>query len=70
MNAIGAYTLSNNSGILVYEIDYVEDKVLACFVYFDQFDKKIWCDIVSDEDERMGFMFNNLFVPFEEVMRV
>lgn len=70
MNAIGAYTLSNNSGILVYDIDYTEDKVLACFVYFDQFDKKIWCPIVTDDEDRMGFMFNEMFVPFEDVMRV
>lgn len=69
MKAIGGYTLSNNSGIVVYDIDYTEDKVLAAFVYFKDYDEAIWCDITY-EDDRCGFKYNELFIPFDEVMRL
>lgn len=70
MKAIGAYTLSNNSGIEVYSVNTVEDTVLASFIYFTEVSNPVECPMTYDEEGRYGFEFNGLFVPFEEVMRV
>lgn len=70
MKAIGAYTLSNNSGIEVYSVNTVDDIVLASYIYFDNKDDPVECPMMYDEDDRYGFDYKGIFVPFEEVMRI
>ena len=70
MKAIGAYTLSNNSGIEVYSVNTVEDTVLASYIRFTDKEDPVECPITYDEDDRYGFDYKGIFVPFEEVMRV
>ena len=67
---IGIYTLSNTISVAVYEIDYVEDQVLAGMVG----ENPAWCPIVEEYDENtdteeLGFKLGELFVPFYDVLR-
>ena len=66
----GTYPLSNNCGILIYDIDYAEDKVLASYVYMDNEVDRIWCDITFNEVWAEGFYYMGIWIPFDEVMRV
>ena len=67
---IGVYTVSNTIAVSVYEIDYVDDRVLVS----DNNTKPKWCPIVDRENEEgeyeSGFMLGRMFIPFSEVMRV
>ena len=67
---IGVYTVSNTIAVSVYEIDYVDDRVLVS----DNNKKPKWCPIVDRENEEgeyeSGFMLGRMFIPFSEVMRV
>ena len=70
---VGCFCLSNTCTILVYDIDYMKDKVLVGFN-----DKEPnWLDICHspelDEDmceSVLGFYVGVLFIPFREVMQV
>lgn len=59
--AIGVYGLFNTCGVFVYDIDYVEDKVLAGI----NTDEPEWFDISNDYE---GFSMGEWFIPFNEVM--
>ena len=64
---IGVYTVSNNSAIYVYQIEYdIEDRVLAG----DSSDetKAKWRDIIYGDGEAY-FWYGDIKVPFNEVMR-
>ena len=67
---IGVYPLTNTGAVLVYAIDYGEDKVLAGI----NSETPQWCSLeeqyweVSGEAE-LGFMLGSFFVPFCEVQR-
>ena len=64
---IGVYTISNNSAIYVYQIEYdIEDKVLAG----DSSDetKAIWRDIIYGDGEAY-FWYGDIKVPFNDVVR-
>lgn len=67
---IGVYTVSNAIAVSVYEIDYVDDRVLVS----GNNEKPKWCPIVDRENEEKeyesGFMLGKMFIPFSEVMRV
>ena len=67
---IGVYTISNTIAVSVYEIDYVDDRVLVS----GNGKKPKWCPIVDRENEEgeyeSGFMLGRMFIPFSEVMRV
>ena len=67
---IGVYPVTNTGAVLVYAIDYGEDKVLAGIN--DQ--EPEWCGIVEENmeltgEQELGFYLSSLFVPFCEVMR-
>lgn len=67
---IGVYGLTNTCGLAVYEFDHVEDRVLVGVN--DQ--EPEWYDMTFEENEvgtiLEGFKYGELFVPFDEVMRV
>lgn len=60
---IGTYCLTNAIGVAVYEFDYYTDKVLAGW----NGEQPEWRDVVENWK---GFMMDNFFIPFDEVMRV
>ena len=67
---IGIYGLCNTGAVLVHQIDYGEEKVLASINGTDP----LWCDIREEYWEcsgelELGFSLGRLFVPFSEVMR-
>lgn len=67
---IGIYGLCNTGAVLVHQIDYGEEKVLASINGTDP----LWCDIKEEYWEcsgelEQGFSLGQLFVPFSEVMR-
>ena len=67
MRPIGVYTVSNNSAIYVYQIEYdIEDRVLVG----DSSDetKAKWRDIIYGDGEAY-FWYGDIKVPFNEVMR-
>ena len=67
MRPIGVYTVSNNSAIYVYQIEYdIEDRVLAG----DSSDetKAKWRDIIYGDGEAY-FWYGDIKVPFNELMR-
>ena len=67
MEPIGVYTVSNNSAIYVYQIEYdIEDRVLAG----DSSDetKARWRDIIYGDGEAY-FWYGDIKVPFNELMR-
>ena len=72
---IGAYCLCNTASINVYEINDFEDFVIAgindeeperCLIDYEPVKD---CQNVPEE-LRLGFYFGELFIPFDEVMRV
>ncbi len=67
---IGVYTLTNTGAVLVHAIDYGEDKILASI----NGENPEWCRMTEQyveqsEEEKLGFLLGDLFVPLCEVMR-
>ena len=67
---IGVYPVTNTGVVLVYEIDYGEDKVLAGF----SGDDPEWCGLTeeyyeSTGEQELGFHLGSFFVPFCEIQR-
>ena len=67
---IGVYPICNTGAVLVYAIDYGEDKVLAGIN--DQ--EPEWCSLAEEyyectEEQELGFHLGSFFVPFCEVQR-
>jgi len=67
---IGVYTLTNTGAVLVHAIDYSEDKILASI----NGENPEWCRMTEQyvehlEEEELGFLLGELFVPLCEVMR-
>lgn len=67
---IGVYPICNTGAVLVYAIDYGEDKVLAGI----NSDPPEWCRMeeqyCEDSGEgELGFVLGSFFVPFFEVQR-
>lgn len=67
---IGVYTICNTGAVLVHQIDYGEDKVLASI----NGENPEWCDLREEYMEctgelELGFTLGAFFIPFCEVMR-
>ena len=67
---IGVYPLCNTGAVLVHQIDYGEDKVLASI----NGQGAEWCSLTEEYMEtsgelKFGFHLGQLFIPFCEVMR-
>ena len=68
MRPIGVYTISNNSVINIYQIEYdIEDKVLAG----DSSDetKAKWRDVIYDDNGEPYFWYGDVRIYFSEIMR-
>ena len=68
MRPIGVYTVSNNSAIYVYQIEYdIEDRVLAG----DSSDetKAKWRDVIYDDNGEPYFLYGDVRIYFSEIMR-
>ena len=67
---IGVYAISNAIAVSVYEIDYVDDRVLVS----GNNEAPKWCPIVDRENEEgeyeSGFMLGKMFISFSDVMRL
>jgi hypothetical protein len=55
----------------VYDIDYVDDAVLAGI----NNNEPEWCEMfeqfeIGEDEPKLGFLFGEIFVPFAEVMRI
>ena len=67
---IGVYPICNTGAVLLYEIDYAEDRVLAGV----NTDIPEWCQLAEEYcedagDIELGFRIGTLFVPLFEVQR-
>ena len=67
---IGVYALTNTGAVLVHQIDYSEDRVLASI----NGKNPEWCVMTEEYVEtsgemELGFFLGELFIPFFEVMR-
>ena len=67
---IGVYPICNTGAVLVHQIDYGEDRVLASI----NGQNAEWCGLTEEYMEtsgelELGFHLGGLFVPFCEVMR-
>lgn len=67
---IGVYALTNTGAVLLHQIDYSEDRVLASI----NGKNPEWCDMTEEYVEtsgemELGFFLGELFIPFFEVMR-
>ena len=67
---IGIYPICNTGAVLLYKIDYAEDRVLASI----NTDMPEWCQLAeeyieSSGDVELGFRIDALFVPLFEVQR-
>ena len=67
---IGVYPICNTGAVLVHQIDYGEDKVLASVNGADP----EWCSLEEEymeatEELELGFRLGEWFIPFCEVMR-
>ena len=67
---IGVCPLTNTGAVLVHQIDYGEDKVLASI----NGKNPQWCGMAEEYVEtsgetELGFFLGELFIPFLEVMR-
>ena len=68
MRPIGVYTVSNNSAIYVYQIEYdIEDRVLAG----DSSDetKAKWRNVIYDDNGEPYFWYGDVRIYFNEIMR-
>lgn len=68
--AIGLYPLCNTGGLVIYDIDYVDDRVLVGL----NDGEAEWCSIQEghrdgSEDYETGFYWGKLFVPLSDVMK-
>jgi len=65
---IGVYPVCNTGAILIHQIDYGEDRVLASM----SGEKPEWCGFTEqtvDGELELGFLLGSIFVPFADVMR-
>ena len=67
---IGFFPLCNACTVLVHQIDYGDEKVLASMNGIEP----EWCGLTEEYSEEtqemeLGFSLGSLFVPFHEVMR-
>ncbi len=67
---IGMYPICNTGAVLVYAIDYEENKVLAGI----NAEPPEWCELVEEYyectgEQELGFHLGSFFVPFCEVQR-
>jgi len=67
---IGVYPVCNTGAVLVYAIDYAEDKVLAGM----NAEEPEWCDLTEEyyectEETEPGFYLGSFFLPLCEVQR-
>ena len=67
---IGVYPICNTGAVLLYEINYAEDRVLARI----NTDMPEWCQLAeeyyeSSGDVELGFRIGAMFVPLFEVQR-
>ena len=65
---IGICPISNTGAVLMYQIDYGEDRVLAGMAG----ETPEWCELKEepvDGELELGFSLGSFFVPFADVMR-
>ena len=67
---IGIYPICNTGAVLVHQIDYGEDRVLASLNGKDP----EWCRLEEQymelsQEEELGFCLGSFFVPLCQVMR-
>ena len=62
---VGIYPIANTGGIVIYNIDSENDRVLAGL----NAESAEWWPMKT-VDDTPGFMFDELFIPFSEVMRI
>ena len=67
---VGIFPLCNTGTVLVYAIDYAEDRVLAGI----NENPPEWCTLIEEycecsEELELGFRLGTLFVPLYEVQR-
>ena len=65
---IGVYPVCNTGAILVHQIDYGEDRVLASI----NGNVPEWCGFTEqtvDGELELGFLLGSFFVPFADVMK-
>lgn len=71
LNAIiGVFPICNTGAVLIHQIDYGGDRVLASI----NGRGAVWCSLIEEYMEtsgelELGFHLGELFVPFCEVMR-
>ncbi len=65
---IGIYPICNTGAVLIHQIDYREDKVLASIPG----ETPEWCDLKEepmDGELELGFLLGSFFIPLAGVMR-
>ena len=65
---IGFFPICNAGAVLVYQIDYGEERVLASMPG----EPPEWCKLIEepvDGELELGFSLGSFFVPFADVMR-
>ena len=65
---IGIYPICNVGAVLVYRIDYAEDRILSGM----QAETPEWCEMTEepvDGELELGFRLGSFFVPFADVLR-
>lgn len=68
MRPIGVYTVSNNSAIYVYQIEYdIEDRVLVGDSSNET--KAKWRDVIYDDNGEPYFLYGDVRIYFSEIMR-
>lgn len=68
MRPIGVHTVSNNSAIYVYQIEYdIEDRVLVGDSSNET--KAKWRDVIYDDNGEPYFLYGDVRIYFSEVMR-
>lgn len=68
MRPIGVYTVSNNSAIYVYQIEYdIEDRVLVGDNSNET--KAKWRDVIYDDNGEPYFLYGDVRIYFSEIMR-
>ena len=65
---IGIYPVCNTGAVLVYRIDYAEDRILAGI----SGEPPEWCEMTeepTDGELELGFRLGSFFIPFADVTR-
>lgn len=70
MQVIGSYPFCNTGSVVIHEIDYAEDKVLASINCIDPQWYDIEWYIDEDTEPKPGFNMGDWFINLDEVMRV